>query len=119
MTDGRLQSVCKYYNTGFCKFKDECNSYHLTNICPKKGCRDKACPNRHPKKCRYKDQCRRRSTCLYCHDDKSDQDEKEFNDLKTDVKKLIEDISILKSDNEIKFNILVKAQGAELDKLKK
>ena len=29
----------------------------------------KKCPNRHPRPCRYKDACRRRTTCLYKHDD--------------------------------------------------
>ena len=119
---GRIQSVCKYYNTGFCKFKAQCTSYHPTNICPKTGCRDKACPNRHPKKCRYKDQCRRRSTCLYCHDKTFSQDEDsvvtEFNVLKAEVKKLVKDISILKAENEIKIANLVKAQIVEIGELK-
>ena len=92
MSQEMIQSVCKYYNKGFCKFKGECNSYHPIIICSKRGCREKTCPNRHPRKCRYKYQCRRRSTCLYSHVDISDFDEKsavkEFNYLKTEVKSL-------------------------------
>ena len=71
-----IQLVCKYYNTGFCKFKGECNSYRHIIICSKRGCREKTCPNRHPRKCRYQDQCRRRSTSRYSHDNKSALNEK-------------------------------------------
>ena len=37
-------------------------------------CRDKKCHHRHPKLCRYKDTCRRISTCLYTHNDNKRKD---------------------------------------------
>ena len=72
MAELESQTICKYYNSGFCKFKSDCKSYHSQINCTKYSCKDKTCTNRHPKKCRYKDQCRRRSTCLYSHEERSD-----------------------------------------------
>ena len=31
------------------------------------SCRDNSCRKRHPKRCQYKDLCRRGTTCLYSH----------------------------------------------------
>ena len=61
MAQEKLHLVCKHYNTGFYKFKGECKSYQPKTVGPIKGCRENSCFNIHPKKCRYEDQCRRRS----------------------------------------------------------
>ena len=114
MDQPAITPVCTYYEKGFCKFKVECGSYHSKTVCQKSVCRDKACRNRHPKNCKYGDQCRRRSRCLYCHSNKSDKEQKsvakEYNDLKKEVEKLKDDIIILKTNNDITMNNLVKAQ---------
>ena len=62
-----IRPMWKYYNTRFCKFSDKCRYKHNDTICKKDICKNKKCHHIHPKVCRYKDTCRRRSTCLYYH----------------------------------------------------
>ena len=62
------QSVrCKYFNTGYCKFEDECSYKHPKEICLLHVCQDKICIKIHPKACRFKAHCKRRSSCMYRH----------------------------------------------------
>ena len=65
MSDKKEKIRCKYYNSGFCKLKSECQFRHPTTICIKSSCENKGCLSRHPKPCCYKDQCRKRSICVY------------------------------------------------------
>ena len=69
MVEKKIQRKCKFYNTGFYRYKDECLFIHHKTICIVKACRDKKCMDRHPKQCRYEDQCRRRTSCLYRHEE--------------------------------------------------
>ena len=62
------QSVrCKYFNTGYCKYEDQCNYKHSIIIGMLKLFQDKSYQKRHPKACRFKAHCRRRSSCQYRH----------------------------------------------------
>ena len=67
MEDPRVKTRCKFYNCGFCKFGDKCRFAHFPTMCIKTNCKNKTCRNRHPKYCRYMEECRRRTTCLYRH----------------------------------------------------
>ena len=61
-------SVCKYYQTGYCRNASHCTQLHLKIICIKKIFRDKSCINRHPKICQYFEKynfCRYRDQCSY------------------------------------------------------
>ena len=58
--------VCKYNNTGYCKFGKECKFLHPTEVC-EGGCETKKCKKRHPKMCRYQNYCKRKATCAYKH----------------------------------------------------
>ena len=68
MASEKISIKCKYFNTGFCKYKDECQYFHPKEICEEVSCINKGCRYRHPKQCRYKDQCHRRSLCAYRHE---------------------------------------------------
>ena len=75
MTEDK-RTTCKYYNSGFCKFRNNCYYFHSEIVCTETSCIDKKCYKRHPKLCRYKDICRRRQTCLYRHEENEDHKEK-------------------------------------------
>ena len=70
----RKETVCKFYNRGYCKYKMCCIYFHSQNICEiflKDGkCFRKGCCLRHPKNCKYgKEGCFRVQTCAYLHND--------------------------------------------------
>ena len=52
-----LVRKCRYYNRGYCKFKENCHYLHSSSVCDtflKDGiCRKTDCKERHPKDCRY------------------------------------------------------------------
>ena len=75
MAEVKSQAICKYYNySDFFKFISDCKSFHSQINCPNYSCKDKTSTSWHPKTCRYKNQCRIRSTYLYSHEDRSDHE---------------------------------------------
>ena len=58
MEDPRVQTRCKFYNCGFCKFGDKCRFAHFQTNCFKTNCKNKDSRNMHPKCCRYKEECK-------------------------------------------------------------
>ena len=93
MVDKIKTQKCKYFNSGFCKFQSDCRFSHNENICTVINCKDKNCPNRHPKACRYREQCRRKTTCVYRHDENKLA---EYEKLQSENKVLKKEISLLK-----------------------
>ena len=87
----KVKARCKYYNSGFCKFGNNCRFSHPETVCSRPSCRDKTCDNRHPKWCRYGDQCRRKTSCLYKHEESNNNSPMidETKALKEDIKVLI------------------------------
>ena len=59
MVDKIKTQKCKYFNYGFCKFQNDCRFSHNENICT---------VIKTPKG-RYREQCRRKTTCLNRHDE--------------------------------------------------
>ena len=63
--------ICKFNQTGFCKFKQHCEKRHVDEICGNQSeCEHGTCEKRHPKICRYfsKDRkCRHGEKCSYLH----------------------------------------------------
>ena len=65
---------CRYYNRGFCKYRNRCKFLHSNNICAKyletQKCDFKNCEDRHPKHCKWFNSnvgCRRSMECQYLH----------------------------------------------------
>lgn len=102
---------CQYYNTGFCKYMNRCKFKHPNINCPKVSCKDRSCENRHPKHCRYKDQCRRQTSCLYLHKIHV------VESLELDI--LRAEIKMLEDSNNHKINLLVKVHLKEINDLEK
>ena len=43
---------CKFWNSGYCKFKKDCQFLHPEVICSEAICLEKSCKKRHPKPCK-------------------------------------------------------------------
>ena len=70
-------SICKFNQSGFCKFKQFCKKEHVNEICESQSeCKREICTKRHPKICRnfMKDgSCRHDNKCAYLHTEKIKQ----------------------------------------------
>ena len=58
--------LCKFQNSGYCKYKENCKFKHVTEICENK-CDRKTCMKRHQKLCKFESRCRRQGECEYKH----------------------------------------------------
>ena len=65
------KGICKYNQTGFCKFRANCKKVHNNEVCnDESDCRSETCTKRHPKVCKnFKHQgyCRHKDQCSYRH----------------------------------------------------
>ena len=103
---------CKHFNTGYCKFgDDQCNYKHPKVVCMLKLCQDKSCPKRHPKACRFKAHCRRRSSCQYRHS------KYESLNVEEEIDKLKEEIKQLQWFNTEKMNQLMEMEEIKTENL--
>ena len=62
--------VCKHFQTGFCKFAENCKWRHEKEICQITRCSSKACRKRHPKLCKFfalNNFCKFEDLCCYKH----------------------------------------------------
>ena len=63
--------VCKYNQTGFCKFDENCQNRYFNENCENlNDCREYECTKRHPKMCKHfanHGKCRFKDVCAYKH----------------------------------------------------
>ena len=104
------EDICKYNQTGFCKFRDHCRKKHENETCEgeQSNCNQQNCNKRHPKVCRNFNttrKCRFKDDCVYLHVEKENSNNKsEINETSTKIMR--------KHENEI---VLI---NAKMDKLK-
>ena len=48
-----MANICRYYQTGFCKYKSNCNLKHINQDCVDNLCDKKSCEKRHRRNCIY------------------------------------------------------------------
>ena len=68
--------VCKYNQTGFCKFNEHCRNRHEDEICGNSKCDNMECEKRHPRPCKYYllyDFCKFGDNCAYLHKEREDK----------------------------------------------
>ena len=67
--NGSDKIICKYYDHGYCRFKEECKFFHPSEVCETDHCDPNVCQKRHPKFCRYfrRKKCKFRDQCLFKH----------------------------------------------------
>ena len=83
--------VCKFYQTGFCKFQTKCKNVHIHNICSSNHCNNNACNLRHPRVCKYFlnfGRCKFGSTCAYLHENQNSLHEQQILKLQTEIQSL-------------------------------
>ena len=87
---------CKFHNSGFCKFREQCRKRHFSSVCQVPNC-SQDCQARHPRLCKLESYCKfwKKGICAYKHitptnDNKLEDLEKELKSLKNEVKDLTE-----------------------------
>ena len=88
--------ICKYNQTGICKFKSTCPNIQENEICHVKNFSLNQCVKWHPKECRYYAEykyCKFRS-CAFAHSERIEHGE--VNALKQDIEYIKHEIGILK-----------------------
>ena len=59
---------CKHFQTGFCKFREQCRKNHIIEMCQTEQCASESCNKRHPKLCKYFSTfCKFGDNCCYKH----------------------------------------------------
>ena len=125
-------AICKFFQSGYCKFKLTCKKKHVTTVCDDKMCNQKGCEKRHPRKCKYVikyGNCKLGPICAYSHDDLNRKIENERLEKKIDeliersnkkdeiVKELLDDVKALIKKNEEK-DVIIQNLVREVTELK-
>ena len=88
-------SICKYFQTGFCKFGDHCQRHHVKETCDSITCVQSLCKQRHPKSCKFfttQQKCKFNDNCAYKH---------VISKAKSDISLLMNELSSLKTINSM------------------
>ena len=89
---------------GYCKFKEECHFQHFHETCQKRLCKDNECRFRHPKTCKFRQNCKffQKKICFFKHHElqtvKIVNSQKEIDILEKEVAKLKDEILHLKNN---------------------
>ena len=115
-TDSKLTNEttffqCHHNNTGFCKFGAQCRYLHFHTICLKNICRNPKCPNRHPKTCRFGQNCKynSRNACVYRHFKQAEIQSIETRELTKQIEALKDKVKDLQIEiSQLKINVQLK-----------
>ena len=120
------ETVCKFNQSGFCKFLTQCRKQHVMNICPTTQCNNVNCLLRHPRVCKFFSnfgRCKFSDSCAYLHnfdknvDDKISELESEIQKIKTKIKE-VETIQLRLESLETRLNIIENASVKMSEKTK-
>ena len=102
-------NICKYNQTGCCRFQNHCRKTHENQKCENPTiCKDKDCSKRHPKPCRNlrkAEGCRFKEGCAYIHKSFHSTQQKESNEVV--VSKHNNEIRVLKEEIKLLFKIIL------------
>ena len=113
------ESICKFNQSGFCKFQSHCRKQHIMEICSNTQCSMVTCIYRHPRVCRYFSnfgRCKFSDSCSYLHeiDDKiselRSEQGKEIEKLRQEVEELHKQVEDLR--NQISNQANFQSQAA-------
>ena len=95
-----VTTQCPHYNTGYCKFNDQCRYPHYYTICEKSICKDIECKKRHPKTCRNGENCKfnKQNACAYKHDAHNQSQIKDTKNLTDKTESIEKEVKILKAE---------------------
>ena len=75
------EHICRYNQTGYCKFKNLCRYRHIDEVCDVTDCENHECLKRHPRVCRYfqfRGYCKFSDHCAYAHQERKEVKEIEI-----------------------------------------
>ena len=87
--------LCKFQNTGYCKYQDKCKFKHVKEKC-EGNCDRKVCQQRHPRPCKFSFKCKRQNSCEYEHHATSDE-----TSLKAEIKRLTAIVQEVVEENKM------------------
>ena len=90
------ESLCKFNQSGFCKYKDHCRKQHVMDICPTSMCTNMTCLLRHPKVCKYFlnfRRCKFGESCAFLHGPEKQTDAESIRELEQEIQHLKAKIS--------------------------
>ena len=102
-----MESMCKFYRSGHCKFGDACQKSHNIQTCESFPCLSKKCLKRHPPVCKFFlrfGRCQFGERCSYLHSCDS---------MKVEIEKLMKDCSDLLAQNDILKAAVLKIETLE------
>ena len=98
------KEVCRYNQSGYCKFKKHCFRKHIDTLCENDRCSNSDCKLRHPRNCRYYFRykyCKFGQYCKFSHkEEKNEQSDKEIDILKFEMENIKREI--IEKDKMIK-----------------
>ena len=118
------ETICKFNQSGYCKYESHCRKHHVTEICPNIQCTKTSCLYRHPRVCRYfsnSGKCKFSDSCAYLHTNNNITLEKEISEQKKefmkeirklrveieDLRKIVCDLSIQSSQGQTSAKTLL------------
>ena len=97
------ESICKFNQSGFCKYQTHCRKQYIMDICPTSLCSNMSCSLRHPKVCKFFTnfrRCKFGESCAYLHGPNIETDDVRIGELEQEIKNLQAKI------NEIETSLL-------------
>ena len=98
-----VETVCKFYQNGYCKCRNQCRNRHVETVCETINCRTREYILRHPRESKYYQQFERykfNSYCLFKHSESAPAIESK--DLEKYVLEIIKHIVNEKVDEFVK-----------------
>ena len=99
------ETICKFNQSGFCKYQNHCRKQHIMDICPTPMCNNMSF--RHPKVCKFFNnfkRCKFGELCAYLHgpeiqteDGKISELEENLAQVKAEIRKV--EATLLKLEN--------------------
>ena len=107
------KSICKFNQSGFCKYQTHCRKQHIMDICPTSMCNNMSCLLRHPKVCKFFTnfrRCKFGESCAYLHGPDNQPGDVRINELE-------QELQIVKTKISEIETILLKLENIE-DRIK-
>ena len=96
------EHICRYIQTGYCKFKNLCRYRHIEEVCDVTDCESHECLKRHPRVCRYfqfRGYCKFSDHCAYAHQERKEV--KEIEILKRRLDDALRRIGVLEKNTRM------------------
>ena len=119
MNEEKDEVLCKFFQTGFCKYKENCSQKHDHTICENQNdCNERECTNRHPKICqnfRKDGKCVFKEKCAYQHTPLLNNQAKVMEAMMKVILKQQQDITALTEEVKILKDLMNKIAMEKID----